>query len=89
MTTITPYLTVHDGRAALEFYAAAFGAIETGERHEEDGRIGFAMLTIDGAPLYLSDERTSTARGRRAAWGTRRRRSRWPWRTSTRRTSGP
>ncbi|MCC2315048.1 VOC family protein [Cellulomonas xiejunii] len=56
MTTITPYLTVHDGRAALEFYAAAFGAVETGERYEEGGRIGFAALTIDGAPLYLSDE---------------------------------
>lgn len=56
MATLTPYLTVHDGVAAIAFYAAAFGAVESGDRYEEDGRIGFAELTIDGAPLYLSDE---------------------------------
>ncbi|UZN03524.1 VOC family protein [Cellulomonas sp. S1-8] len=56
MTTLTPYLTVHDGSTAIAFYAAAFGAVETGERYEEDGKIGFAALTIDGAPLFLSDE---------------------------------
>ncbi|MCC2334049.1 VOC family protein [Cellulomonas wangsupingiae] len=53
---LTPYLTVHDARAAIDFYAAAFGAVETGERYEEDGRIGFVALAIDGAALYLSDE---------------------------------
>ncbi|WP_258724966.1 VOC family protein [Cellulomonas sp. NS3] len=57
MTRMVPYLTVHDGAAAIAFYAAAFGAKETGERYdEEDGRIGFAGLEIDGEPLYLSDE---------------------------------
>jgi PhnB protein len=57
MTRMVPYLTVHDAAGAIEFYAAAFGAKETGERYdEEDGRIGFVALEIDGAPLYLSDE---------------------------------
>ncbi|MBO0919329.1 VOC family protein [Cellulomonas sp. zg-ZUI222] len=56
MTTITPYLTVHDAHAAIDFYAAAFGAVEVGERYEEEGRVGFAALSIDGAPLFLSDE---------------------------------
>ncbi|MBT0992690.1 VOC family protein [Cellulomonas sp. DKR-3] len=51
-----PYLTVDDGRAALAFYAAAFGAT-VGERYdEEDGRIGFAALDIEGAPVFVSDE---------------------------------
>lgn len=56
MTRMVPYLTVHDAAGALRFYAAAFGAVETGERDEEDGRIGFAALEIGGEPLYLSDE---------------------------------
>jgi len=54
--TAIPYLTVHDGAAALEFYAAAFGAT-VGERYyEPDGRIGFAALTVSDAPVFVSDE---------------------------------
>jgi len=54
--TAIPYLTVHDAAAALEFYAAAFGAT-VGERYDEpDGRIGFAALTVAGAPVFVSDE---------------------------------
>lgn len=57
MTRMVPYLAVHDAAGAIGFYAAAFGATETGERYdEEDGRIGFVALEIDGALLYLSDE---------------------------------
>jgi PhnB protein len=56
MTRLTPYLTVHDAAGAIEFYAAAFGARETGQRYEEDGRIGFAALTIGDDAFYLSDE---------------------------------
>jgi PhnB protein len=54
MTSLVPYLTVHD--AAIAFYAAAFGARETGERDEGDNRIGFAALTVGDDELYLSDE---------------------------------
>ncbi|NKY40799.1 VOC family protein [Cellulomonas septica] len=57
MTQLVPYLTVHDAATAIGFYAAAFGATETGERYtEDDGRVGFAALAIDGHPFYLSDE---------------------------------
>ena len=57
MTKLVSYLTVHDAAKALEFYAKAYGAVEVGERYtEEDGRIGFAELRIDGLPFYLSDE---------------------------------
>lgn len=28
-TTVTPFLTVSNGKKAVEFYCAAFGAIET------------------------------------------------------------
>ena len=53
---LVPYLTVHDAAGAIEFYASAFGARETGERDEGDGRIGFVALMIGADPLYLSDE---------------------------------
>ncbi|WP_421742682.1 VOC family protein [Cellulomonas sp.] len=56
MTTLVPYLTVHDAAAAIAFYAAAFGAQETGERDEGDGRIGFVELRVGEVPFYLSDE---------------------------------
>lgn len=56
MGSTVPYLTVHDGAAALAFYAAAFGAT-VGERYdEEDGRIGFAAVDVEGATFFLSDE---------------------------------
>lgn len=56
MTRLVPYLTVHDAAGAIGFYAAAFGAAETGERYEDDGRIGFVALTIGADAFYLSDE---------------------------------
>ncbi len=56
-TTVTPYLAVHDGPAALEFYVAAFGAIETMRVVMDDpGRIGHAEFHVGGARFYLSDE---------------------------------
>ena len=55
---VTPYLAVHDGPAALEFYAAAFGAVEVMRvvMDEETGRVGHAEFHIGGAVFYLSDE---------------------------------
>ena len=54
---LTPYLAVHDGAAAIDFYQRAFGAEETGRRFtDEDGRIGHAELAIGGATIFLSDE---------------------------------
>ena len=55
--TITPYLTVPDARAALEFYSAAFGARRRGEPIVmPDGRIGHAEVEIGGAVVMLADE---------------------------------
>jgi PhnB protein len=55
---VTPYLAVHDGPAALEFYTAAFGAVEVMRvvMDEETGRLGHAEFHIGGAVFYLSDE---------------------------------
>ena len=54
---ITPYLCVHDGKAAIDFYCRAFDAVETGPRFTDaDGRIGHTEISIGGARLFLSDE---------------------------------
>lgn len=53
---ITPYLCCKGGAAALDFYAQAFGAVETLRITGKDGSIGHAGITIEGAPLMVSDE---------------------------------
>ncbi len=54
---LIPYLTVGDGRAALQFYEEVFGAEHTGELFEmDDGRIGHAELIVGGHQMYLADD---------------------------------
>lgn len=58
-TSITPMLTVNDGRAAIEFYIKAFGATEKG-RVEFDGKIIITEIDFGGVAFYLSDESAET-----------------------------
>ncbi|ORA22380.1 hypothetical protein BST12_09425 [Mycobacterium angelicum] len=52
-----PYLCVGDARAAIAWYADAFGAVVVGDPIVmEDGRIGHAELELAGGVLYLADE---------------------------------
>ncbi len=55
-TAVTPYITVSDGAAAIEWYTDAFGAIEQFRVVGDDGRVGHAELTIGAARIMLSDE---------------------------------
>lgn len=56
-SALTPYLTVADARAAIEWYVDALGAQPVGESISmPDGRIGHAELTIAGARVFLADE---------------------------------
>src|SRR5262245_33411179 len=54
--TVIPYLSVHDGLTALEFYKKAFGAVEIECYTLEGGKVGHAEIQIGGAPIYLADE---------------------------------
>ncbi|NOX28771.1 MAG: hypothetical protein GXP35_01770 [Actinobacteria bacterium] len=56
VTALVPYLTVHDAAAALDFYAAAFGASEVHRFVGDDGRIGHAEVAIGSVSIYVSDE---------------------------------
>ncbi|MDY6808517.1 MAG: VOC family protein, partial [Actinomycetota bacterium] len=52
-----PYLTVADGRAALDWYVAHLGARLRGEPIiMDDGSLGHAELEIGGGAVYLADE---------------------------------
>lgn len=52
---ITPYISVHDGAGAIDWYVDALGARETMRFTGDDGRVGHAELIVQGARIYLSD----------------------------------
>jgi PhnB protein len=54
--TATPYLCVHDGAAAIDWYVHDFGAAEQFRVVGDDGRLGHAELTVGTARFMLSDE---------------------------------
>jgi PhnB protein len=53
---VTPYLSVKDARAALAFYARAFGAKELFRLDQPDGRVGHAEIQIGDSRVMLADE---------------------------------
>ena len=53
--TATPYLTVDDAAAAIEFYKRAFGATERVRMAAPDGKIAHAELEIGDSIVMLSD----------------------------------
>ena len=55
--TLTPYIVVNDGAAAIAFYEAAFGAETLFSLVDPaDGRIGHAELKIGDGLLMIADE---------------------------------
>lgn len=58
---LTPYLIVKDGAAALEFYAAAFGAKVIETMATPEGRVQHAELMIGDSPLMLGEQQDVTA----------------------------
>ncbi len=59
MKGVVPHLTIRGNRAAeaIDFYARAFGATESGRHMAEDGkRIMHAHLDLNGGSLMLNDD---------------------------------
>ena len=54
--SVTPYLIVDGGAAALEFYKKAFGATELFRMPSPGGKIGHAEIRIGDSPIMLADE---------------------------------
>ena len=53
--SVSPMLSVRHGARAVEFYKAAFGAVEV-YRVEDPGGSVVSRLSVDGAEFWLSDE---------------------------------
>jgi PhnB protein len=53
--SIAPMLSVRNGARAVEFYKAAFGAIEV-YRVEDPGGAVVSRLSVDGAEFWVADE---------------------------------
>jgi uncharacterized glyoxalase superfamily protein PhnB len=65
------YLRLHDTKAAIDFYARAFGARELFRLVEPSGRVGHAEIKIGAVTLMLSDEYPEyDIRGPRSIGGT-------------------
>ena len=70
--SLTPYLTVSNAAAAIDFYKKAFGAEEVARHLAPDGkRLMHAQLKVLGMDLMLSDD---FPEGARRSWRKRRRR---------------
>jgi PhnB protein len=54
--SVTPYLCVRGGAAAIEFYRNAFGAKEIMRMPGPSGNIGHAEIEIGGSRIMLADE---------------------------------
>lgn len=54
--TLRPHMTVHDAKAAIDFYAKAFGATELFRLTEPSGKVGHAEIQIGDSVLMLNDE---------------------------------
>jgi PhnB protein len=55
ITTLKPFLTVNNGKKAVNFYISAFGAIETKRFELPDQKIS-SVLEIEKAEFYVADE---------------------------------
>jgi PhnB protein len=54
--TITPYISIRDAAAAIEFYKRAFGAAELMRDVGPDGKVRHAEIRIGDSPLMITDE---------------------------------
>jgi PhnB protein len=54
-TSLAPMLSVRRGASAVEFYQAAFGAVERFRIEAPDGAV-VCRLAVDGAEFWVSDE---------------------------------
>lgn len=54
LTSIAPWLAVRSSSKAVEFYKAAFGAVEKYRLEDPDGN-AVVQLSVDGAAFWLSD----------------------------------
>ena len=55
--SIAPWLSVPDGPGAVDYYKAAFGAVECYRLEDDGGRVVVAQLAIGDADFWLGEDR--------------------------------
>ncbi len=56
VTNIAPWLAVSDGQRALDYYKAAFGAVDVYRFEDDGGRLAVAHLTIGEADFWIQED---------------------------------
>ena len=54
--SIAPWLAVTDGPRAVDYYQAAFGAVERYRLEDDGGRVVVAQLAIDEADFWVQED---------------------------------
>ena len=69
--TVTPYIIVDNGNAAIDFYKKAFGATELFRMPSPGNKIGHAEIKVGNSVIMLADEHPEMgARSPRSIGGT-------------------
>ena len=55
-TSIAPWLSVSQATEAVDYYKAAFGAVEQYRLEDDGGKIVVAQLAIEGADFWLQED---------------------------------
>jgi PhnB protein len=55
-TNIAPWLSVNDGDRAVDFYKAAFGAVEQYRLQDDAGKVMVAQLAVDEADFWVQGD---------------------------------
>jgi PhnB protein len=55
-TTIAPWLAVSDAQKAVDFYTAAFGAVEIYRLEGDDGKLEIAQLEVGDAAFWVQED---------------------------------
>ena len=59
--SIAPWLTVRDGQQAIDYYKAAFGAVELYRLPADDGTVAVERLSVGGAVFWVQTDDNASA----------------------------
>jgi PhnB protein len=62
--SIAPWLAVGDAQKAVEYYKAAFGAVELYRLPADDGSLAVAQLSVGGAVFWVQNDSNASPVGR-------------------------
>lgn len=55
-THIAPWLSVNNAAKAVDYYKAAFGAVELYRLEDDNGKLAVTQLSINGADFWIQDD---------------------------------